>query len=158
MIPIPFVTVLASLCVLALPAPMPENAQDKSKKKKAPTYVLLINKNNHWQGKDVVARALVRALFRKDKGVWSGSVKARVFDRRANDPAHVAFLKNVLHISEKSLANHWLLQKQTKGSSAPRSIRSDRLLMKMVGRYTGAFGFCKKPAKLPANVRILFEF
>lgn len=147
-------SILVGACVFAAASSLaPEPV------KGTPRFIVVVNEANTWKGSHAEGVALVKALFRKDKMHWTSGVKARVFDRPSSEKAHGAFVKQVLQMTEKSLTAHWLKRKQTKGDSAPRTIRSRRMLLKMVARFKGAMGFLERPkGKLPKKVRVLFGF
>ena len=60
----------------------------------------------------------------------------------------------------RSLEQHWLALKQRNGQSAPRAIRSTKVMLRLLKRNKGSFGVVPEEAAKAAgkDVRILFTF
>ena len=138
---------LLSLCV----------AQDKQEKKA--TYALVINANSKCTLTGDEAKALIKKLFLRELTQWPGGVEAKPYAREAAAAEQVAFLKDVLGMTDAELARHWLKVKNTNGTTPPKDVDSERMLLKHIAKSDGAFGVVKiDAAKGAEGVKILFEF
>jgi ABC-type phosphate transport system substrate-binding protein len=144
---------LAILMTLVLGA---LGAQGEAKKA---TYALVINSNNKTTETGDAAKATIKKLFLKEMTQWSGGVEAKPYAREGTAPEQVAFLKDVLGMSDAELARHWLKMKNMNGTTPPKDVDSDRMILKYVAKTDGAFGVVKlDAAKGAEGVKVLFEF
>lgn len=123
-----------------------------------PTFALIVNANNTAKETGEAARKVVKTLYLKDLTQWAGGAEAKPYARETNSAEHAAFLKAVLGMSEAELARHWLRLKNQSGTTPPKEVDRDRLLVKYVARHDGAFGVVKLENAKTDGVRILFEF
>lgn len=130
------------------PAPAPPPA----------TYALIVNANNQTKDGTEAARKLIRTLYLKELTRWGDGVEAKPYARAATSDEHAAFLGSVLGMSEAELARHWLRVKNINGTTPPKQVDSDRLLLKHVARHDGAFGVVAASEAKGSGVRVLFEF
>ncbi|HEX5050352.1 MAG TPA: hypothetical protein VFZ65_01140 [Planctomycetota bacterium] len=122
------------------------------------TYAVIVNDNNSTKEEGDAAKKLVKSLFLKDLTRWPDGSLAKPYDREPNSPEHVAFLREVLAMSEAEVARHWLRAKNMNGTTPPREVDTDSMLQKHIARHDGAFGIVKLDAAKAPGVRILFEF
>lgn len=122
-------------------------------------YVLVVNAANTCSQVGADAQATAKKLFLKEMTQWPGGVEARPYARETGSPAHAAFVKSVLGMTDAELARHWLKMKNMNGTTPPKDVDSDRLVLKYVAKHEGAFGVVKADAaKGVEGVRVLFEF
>ena len=122
-------------------------------------YVVVVNAANPCAqtGKDAAATA--RKLFLKEMTQWPGGVEARPYGRAATCPEHAAFVREVLGMTDAELARHWLRMKNMDGTTPPKDVDTDRMVLKYVAKHDGAFGIVRADAvKGVAGVKVLFEF
>ena len=119
---------------------------------------MIVNANNPAKEAGVDAQKIVKTLYLKDLTQWSDGAEAKPYGREAASAEHAAFLKTVLGMSEAELARHWLRLKNQSGTTPPKEVDGDRLLVKHVTRHDGAFGVVKLKSAKADGVRILFEF
>ncbi|MBL8752101.1 MAG: hypothetical protein JNK15_02265 [Planctomycetes bacterium] len=130
----------------------------QSETKKA-GYVVVVNATNPCTQTGAEAQATVKKLFLKELTQWPGGVEARPYARDGASPEHVAFVKFVLGMTDAELARHWLKMKNMSGTTPPKDVDSDRLVLKYVAKHQGAFGVVKADAaKGVEGVKVLFEF
>jgi len=125
----------------------------------AETFVVIVNAENSYSQDGDVAKQQVRRLFLKEQSSWPGNIEATPLSREAGAPAEVAFLANVLGMTQAELESHWLHLKQTQGDTPPRAVGSTRILSRLISKTPGAFGVVLKSATdSMEGVRVLFEF
>jgi hypothetical protein len=131
-------------------------AQQNDKK---PAYALVVNANNKCKETGDAAKSTVKKLFLKELTQWPDGAEAKPYAREANAAEHGAFLERVLGMSEAELARHWLKMKNMNGTTPPKDVDSDRMILKYIAKADGAFGIVKlDAAKGAEGVKILFEF
>ena len=127
--------------------------------KKMTQWALVVNTANPCKDTGDAAKATIKRLFLKELTQWSGGLDAKPYAREAASAEHVAFLKLVLGMSEAELARHWLKMKNMSGTTPPKDVDSERMLLKYIAKTPGAFGVVKiESAKGAEGVRVLFEF
>lgn len=130
-------------------------AQDSKKT----TYAVVINANAKVTETGDAAKALIKKLFLKELTQWPGGTEAKPYAREAAAAEQAAFLKDVLGMSDAELARHWLKMKNTNGTTPPKDVDTERMLLKYIAKTDGAFGVVKvDAAKAAEGVKILFEF
>ncbi len=149
---------LLTLLFVAVPGPAPSavpTADDAE-------LVVVVNPANVLKGDDT-ARASVRQLYLKQRSEWPVRVggeplDAKPFGRAAGSVEQRAFLSAVLGMSEVDLVKHWIDLKQRTGQTEPRSLASDRMVLKMVAKYPGGFGVVDRASadEQSDSVRVLF--
>lgn len=125
-----------------------------------PTYLLVVNANNRFSANEVVMKAQVKRLYLKQQLSWPDAAESLPFDRPIDNPAHHAFISQILEMTTGELDSHWLRLKQTTGETPPDAVSSVRSLLRQISRNEGAFSIIEEgeTRKLPAKVRILFRF
>ena len=127
----------------------------------APTqrnFAVIVNTSNAFADTNT-AKATVKKLFLKDLTQWRDGTEARPYARQASTAEHTAFLKGVLNMSEAELARHWLKVKNMNGTTPPKEVDSDRMLIKHVAKHQGALGVVSiQAAKEATGIKVLFEF
>ncbi len=126
----------------------------------AAEYAVIVNANNPDAGKGAAMKEVVKRLFLKEQTSWPGGPPAKPLARPASSPAQQAFAVEVLGMDQAALDQHWLHLKQTKGETPPRAVGSALILMRLVGKYPGAFSVvtAEEAARLPDGVAVLFRF
>jgi hypothetical protein len=62
-------------------------------------------------------------------------------------------------MTDAELARHWLRMKNMDGTTPPKDVDTDRMVLKYVAKHDGAFGIVRADAvKSVAGVKVLFEF
>jgi hypothetical protein len=146
---------LSPAVALLLLAPAHLHVQEPAK---APqTYALIVNSGNPAKDTPEV-RKLVKTLYLKELTRWSDGTEARPYGREAASTEHTAFAAGVLGMTDAELARHWLRLKNMNGTTPPKEIDNERMLIKHVARHDGAFGVVKTQAANAPGVRVLFEF
>ncbi len=126
-------------------------------------FVVVINAKNpiKGQGKSVgELRQLVKRLYLKERSTWpNGSAEAKPFSRPSDAEEQAVLIKHVLQMSEAELAAHWMSLKQKNGTTPPRKVKSERMLMKFIGKFDGGFGVASAESaqKLGDDLAVLFE-
>lgn len=123
------------------------------------TWALVVNAKNRTTATGDAARAVVKKLFLRELTQWPDGVDARPYAREDRSAEQAAFVAHVLGMNDAELARHWLRLKNMNGTTPPKEVDSDRLVLKYVARTDGAFGIVRiDAAKGVADVRVLFEF
>ena len=123
------------------------------------TYVVVVHANNPLKVSADTAKVTVKKLFLKNLTQWPDGTSARPYARTSTSAEQAAFVKDLLGMNDAELARHWLKIKNMNGSTPPKNVASDRMLLKYVARHHGAVGFVEKSAAAKAKgVRVLFEF
>jgi ABC-type phosphate transport system substrate-binding protein len=146
---------LASFTALLLAATAPAPAAAAPV---AETYALIVNVNNPSKDDADAAKKTIKTLYLKDLTRWPGGTDAKPYGREATSGEQAAFVAAVLGMSDAELARHWLRLKNLNGTTPPKEVDSDRLLLKHVSRHDGAFGVVKASVAKADGVRVLFEF
>mgnify|MGYP000871591659 FL=1 len=132
--------------------------KDASSPRKA-TYAVVVNSKNAATETGDAAKTLVKKLFLKDLSQWPNGTEAKPYSREATSAEQAAFVKDVLGMNDAELARHWLKIKNMNGSTPPKEVDTDRMVLKYVAKYDGAFGIVKiDSAKDVEGVKTLFEF
>lgn len=123
------------------------------------TYALVINSANKTTESGDTAKATIKKLYLKDLTQWSDGTEAKPYSRESTSAEQAAFLKDVIGMSEAELARHWLKLKNMNGTTPPKEVDTDRMVLKYVGKSDGAFGVVKTTSAQGAEgVKVLFEF
>lgn len=134
------------------------HSQDPTPPKNKITYVVVVNASNAATETGDAAKAVVRKLFLKDLTQWPDGTEAKPYRRPDKSGAQGAFQQGVLAMTDAELARHWLRVKNQDGTTPPKEVDSDRMVLKYVARYPGAFGIVPKDAvKGVEGVRVLIE-
>ena len=126
----------------------------------AEEFAIIVNAANNTQGSDKEMRQQVRRIFMKQQSTWTGNISAFPLDRNKNDATHIAFLKNIIRMSEQEIASHWLRVKQQQGTTPPRIVGSTRILLRLVEKKEGGMGIVKISdlSNAPKTIKVLFRF
>jgi len=129
------------------------------KKNKKATYAVIVNAKNACTETGDKAMAIVKKLFLKQLSQWPDGTEARPYARKKGEPETDEFGKAVLGMSDAELARHWLKLKNMDGTTPPKEVGSDRMVLKYVAKHEGALAVVKiAEAKGEKDVKILFEF
>lgn len=122
-------------------------------------YALIVNAQNPAGEQGDAAEAMIKSLFLKNMTQWPGGTGARPYGREEGSAAQKAFMTRVLDMSEAELARHWLRVKSINGTTPPKQVDTDRMVLKYIARYEGAFGIVALDAITDVEgIRVLFEF
>lgn len=153
---------IATLLTVMLAGSLPlgqGQAKEASAARRADTYALVVNEKNKCSDTGDAAKATVKKLFLKDMTQWPDGTEAKPYAREGTSTEQAAFLKNVLGMTDAELARHWLKVKNMNGTTPPKDVDSDRMVLKYVAKSDGAFGVVKADAAKGAEgVKVLFEF
>lgn len=153
---------IAILLTMVIAGALPNGqgqAKDASAKRRADTYALVVNEKNKCTETGDTAKATVKKLFLKDLTQWPDGTEAKPYSRESTSAEQAAFLKGVLGMTDAELARHWLKVKNMNGTTPPKDVDSDRMVLKYVAKAEGAFGVVKvDAAKGAEGVKVLFEF
>ena len=123
------------------------------------SYAVVVNAGNPLKETADATKAIVRRLFLKELSQWPDGTDARPYAREATTAEQLAFLGAVLGMKEAELARHWLRVKNMNGTTPPKEVDTDRMVLKYVAKHAGAFGIVKIAAARDAvGVRVLLEF
>lgn len=70
-------------------------------------------------------------------------------------PERIAFLKRILKMSSAEIARHWLSKKNEASLTPPKAVSSDRLMIKYLKKYPGAFAILRKDIAKKAKLKVL---
>lgn len=122
-------------------------------------HAVVVHVDNALSETGEAAKAIVKKLFLKELTQWPDGTEAKAYGRADKSDAHERFRKQVLGMSEAELARHWLRVKSSNGTTPPKEVDSDRLVLKFVAKNENAFGIVElDAAKAAEGVRVLFEF
>lgn len=146
---------LLSTVLLAAPVQDPSGGDPALGKK----FAVLVNAGNTTKLAKNELVSTAKKLYLKNLSRWPDGSPARPYARASSSDAQQAFAHRVLKMTDAELARHWLRLKNMRGTTPPREVSSDRLVIKHVARKTGAFAIVEASAvPKSANVRVLFEF
>lgn len=146
--------------ILALVGAQGEGESGKPPPKPQPVrHAVVVHVDNKMTETGDAAKVVVKKLFLKDLSQWPDGSEAKAYGRDDKSDAHIAFRNEVLGMSEAELARHWLKVKSMNGTTPPKEVDSDRLVLKYVAKNPSAFGICTLDSlKGVEGVRVLFEF
>ena len=145
---------LAILGSMLLLGAAPAEQQDKTK-----TYAVIVNTKNRCTQTGSTVKATVKKLFLKQMTKWPDGTAAKPYGRKAGRPEQSAFVKDVLGMGDAELARHWLKMRNMNGTTPPKGVRSDRMILKYVEKHGGAFGIVKlSEVKNSNSVKVLYSF
>ena len=123
-------------------------------------FAVVVHPDNKYQAKRDEMKSVVRQLYLRERGAWPTKAKSKPLARPKESQEHQLFRKLVLRKTQNALERHWLALKQKNGESAPRGIRSTRVMLQLIRRNKGSFGIVpeKDAKKAGERVRILFTF
>jgi hypothetical protein len=125
----------------------------------AVTYLVVVNANNPYSGREAAMRTAIKSLFLRDQIYWPDAGLSVPLVRPRDNAAFAAFVKDVLGMTLDELASHWRRLERDTGTTPPAQIGSARELLGRVARNQGAFSVIAEgeARKLPAKVRVLFK-
>lgn len=122
-------------------------------------FAVVVNKDNAYSEDQDAAVMIVRQLFLRERGAWPDGTEAKPFSPEWGAPTHEAMLETLLSMNPADLSRHWVSLKSKTGETAPRELKSDKTILKIVGRYKGGFGVVSADAaEASGDVRVLFKF
>ena len=126
----------------------------------AATYLVVVNANNRFSANQETMKAQIKRMYLKQQLVCPNDDESVPFGRPPDNPAHQAFVIQILDMTTGELNSHWTRLQQTTGKLPPDSVSSVRSLLRQISRKKGAFSIIEEgeTRKLPAKVRILFRF
>ncbi|RMD64773.1 MAG: hypothetical protein D6826_01705, partial [Alphaproteobacteria bacterium] len=74
---------------------------------RAEGYVVIVNAGNTVSGNEDELKERVKRIFLKVQSDWSDGTKAIAFARPSSNPAHEAFVANVLGMTLDELDTYW---------------------------------------------------
>lgn len=125
----------------------------------AEEFAIVINaKNSIPSGEQALKE--IRLLYLKNKRRWENGDRATPYGLLATNEGQKTFIRKVLKMSGAELTHHWLNKKQTTGETPPKALKSERIILRLVAKKSGAFGIVsgKSITKLPATVKVLAKF
>ncbi|MFT4514096.1 MAG: hypothetical protein ACI89X_001233 [Planctomycetota bacterium] len=147
---------LALLSALLLLSAVPV---EQNKNKKTETYAVIVNMKNKCSQKGAAAKATVKKLFLKQMAKWPDGITAKPYGRKAGGSEQDAFVKGLLGMGNAELARHWLKMKNMNGTTPPKGVSSDRMILKYVEKHDGAFGIVKmSETKKSKGIKVLCSF
>jgi ABC-type phosphate transport system substrate-binding protein len=140
------------VCLLAIGVSPP---QDETKT----TYAIVVHANNKATETGDAAKALAKKLLLKELTQWPDGAEAKPYMRSSGSAENAALLKSVLGMGDAELARHWLKLKNVNGTTPPKDVDTERMMLKYVAKSEGAIGIATiEAAKAAEGVRILYEF
>lgn len=122
-------------------------------------FAVVIHCDNPMAETGTAAKNVVKQLFLKELTRWPAGTEAKVYARAGDSESMLAFRKAVLGMTEAELARHWLKQKSMTGTTPPKEVETDRLVLKYVAKNPQAFGIVSvESLKDAEGVKVLFEF
>ena len=122
-------------------------------------FIVIVNhKNNYNSNKNNLINK-IKFLFFGNTKEWPGKIPATFYIKAINDEAFNFFYKNVLNEDNKIVENK--LQKKFNDISMKKKIKdSTREIVNVVAKELGAISIVSKEEvkKIPANIRVLYEF
>lgn len=136
-----------------------EKKESGEQEKAKVRYAVVAHADNPCKHEGDKAKATVKKLFLKQLSQWPDGTPAKPYGRTVGSDEHKAFADAVLEMGAAELARHWLKLKNMNGTTPPKEVRSERMLLKYVAKTKGAFGIVAiDAAKGAEGVRVLFEF
>ncbi|MBL1277762.1 MAG: hypothetical protein COB30_016905 [Ectothiorhodospiraceae bacterium] len=126
----------------------------------AGSYAVIINADNTFSGDKQSAINTVKRLYLKIQSSWPSGSKVKLLARKDSSSIQKAFIKSILGMTDAELAAHWISVKQKTGETPPRSVRSGRIVIKLVEKNSGGVSFIesKDIPGLTNKAKVLFTF
>jgi hypothetical protein len=123
------------------------------------TFAVVVHANNKATETGEAAKDLAKKLLLKELTQWPGGTEAKPYTRDSGSAENAALLKIVLGMGDAELARHWLKMKNVNGTTPPKDVDNERMMLKYVAKSEGAIGIATiEAAKAAEGVRILYEF
>ena len=122
-------------------------------------FIVIVNHKNSYNANKNNLINKVKFLFFGNTKEWPGKIPATFYIKAINDEAFNFFYKNVLNEDNKIVENK--LQKKFNDISMKKKIKdSTREIVNVVAKELGAISIVSKEEvrKIPANIRVLYEF
>jgi ABC-type phosphate transport system substrate-binding protein len=104
----------------------------------ADPIVVILNKDNPISS---LKKSDVERFFLLKSQSWPSGEKVRPVNRDNKSKLKKAFVESVLNMSMSKYQDHWLSLKQTTGEREPKSLRSNKFVLKIVGKKKNAIGY-----------------
>lgn len=118
---------------------------------------IIVNSANPVQKATV---AELKALFLKEKTLWTNGEAVIPFDLDTSISARNTFLQKVVQLSPAEHDDYWIKKKHTDGYYPPQTITTERMMLRMVGKFKGGIGFVSSKALtsggvLPPEIKVI---
>jgi len=104
----------------------------------ADPIVVIINKDNPVSS---LTKSDVKRFFLLQSQNWPSGEKVKPVNRDNKSKLKRAFIKSALNMRMGKYQDYWLGLKQTTGEREPKSLRSNKFVLKIVGKKKNAIGY-----------------
>jgi ABC-type phosphate transport system substrate-binding protein len=104
----------------------------------ADPIVVIINKDNPVSA---LKKSEVERYFLLKSQSWPSGEKVQPINRNNKSKLKQAFIGSALNMSMSKYQDYWLSLKQTTGEREPKSLKSNKFVLKIVGKKKNAIGY-----------------
>jgi ABC-type phosphate transport system substrate-binding protein len=99
---------------------------------------VIVNKKNPASS---ISAGEARRFFLLDSKSWSSGGKIKPINRNKTSKVKKSFISSVLKMSPEDYEQHWISLKQKSGETEPKNVRSNKFVLKIVGKDANAIGY-----------------
>lgn len=104
----------------------------------AESIVVIVNKGNPT---DSLSLNEVQRLFLLESRVWPHGGRIQPINRDKGSDAKKDFVQSVLKMTPEDYGQHWIGVKQLSGETEPKSVRSNKFVLKIVSKNKNTIGY-----------------
>jgi ABC-type phosphate transport system substrate-binding protein len=104
----------------------------------ADSLVVIVNKENPVSA---LSDAEVRRFFLLNSKIWPSGGKIKPINRNKSSSVKKSFLSLVLKMTPDDYEQHWIYIKQKSGETEPKTVKSNKFVLKIVGKDANAVGY-----------------
>ena len=119
------------------------------------TFVIAVHPSNKFKASTSKTKNTIRRLYLKEWATWPNGSTVRAFGRKTGSAEQDRFKQSILAMTSAEIARHWLSKKNLAGLTPPKAVSSDRLMVKYVKKYPGAFAIIRRDVAEKNGLRVL---
>jgi ABC-type phosphate transport system substrate-binding protein len=104
----------------------------------ADSLVVIVNKENPVSSLSVEE---ARRFFLLNSKIWPSGGKIKPINRNKSSAVKKSFISSILKMTPEDYEQHWIYIKQKSGETEPKTVRSNKFVLKIVGKDTNAVGY-----------------
>lgn len=104
----------------------------------ADSLVVIVNKENPVSS---LSAEEARRFFLLNSKIWPSGSKIKPINRNKSSSVKKSFIKSVLKMTPEDYEQHWIYIKQKSGETEPKAVKSNKFILKIVGKDANAVGY-----------------